>query len=413
MSNERRGLSEIRQVTPDDLRTFYEIFAVAFGQPFNELRNAKEYYEQIVKAAKRARHRRNVYYMNKYVVEYQNQVIGGLSALPYQVGFDGNFVGMCGIGDVCMLPVYRNMGMVRELMRQTIQDEMAKGTAFSYLYPFSQKYYEKFGFALGEARILWQFSLRHIEKYEIPGSFYLYKNELDAVGFFEAYPRMSGFNMMVKREGCDYTNLWAADPYQGDRFAYLYRDEKEEARGYFIFHKQQEKGQYIMVVDEIIYDSADTIRAILAFATTFTSDYDMIRFYTPLKHNLEQFADDTTLGHCNRELAYNGMVRVINIQSALQAARYQGSGEAVLQIVDPMLAQEKNYAVRYLDGKFSDFALTTRDADAEMSIGDFSTALIGRYFVEDFSYLPKVKVYHPQALSGIFFKKAIYSTTFF
>jgi predicted acetyltransferase len=406
----------IRRPEPHEHIEYDKISAVCFESEFKGKTDPIEFYNELVAESETSLTKSGVYYNDKYIAEYNGQIVGGLCAMPYEFEFDGNTVRMCGVGGVCTLPPYRRLGSIRAIHLQMLRDEYEKGTEFSYLYPFSQAYYEKFGYVQSEPRVQWTFSLKYIAANkadkEPDGSFSLYWNDDDdPSGFYEAYARMTGLNTMVKRERCDFRKLFHADPYKrGIKYAYLYRDANGAARGYYIFSKTKEN---VMDVSEMIYDSPETLRAILKFAASFSADYSLIRFYAPACHNLESMTTDLCAGECARKIDVNGMLRVVHTENALRLARYKGSGEAVIRVVDAFLSRDETIAVRWKDGRFADLSPANRAPDAVMDIGSFSAAIIGRYNINDFKYVKNVEILSPEPLSGIFFKKDIYIANFF
>jgi predicted acetyltransferase len=408
----------VRRPEPHDYLAYEQICTVCFEYPFAGKADPKKFYNEMIVKADKALMKSEVHYDSKYIAEYDGRVIGGMCAMPYEVEFDGNTARMCGIGGVCTLPPYRRMGSIRATTLQMMRDEYEKGTEFSYLYPFSQSYYEKFGYTQSEPQVRWTFSLKHIAAHKQgaaqDGSVTLYQGETDdPSGFFEAYARMTGINMMVKRERCDFRKLLLANPFTTNDFAFLYRDGDGVPRGYLIFHKTKEAVGSVLDVTEMIYDSPDTLRSLLLFVAGYNTDYHFIRFFAPTCHNLESMITDMATGGCIREIHTNGMLRVIHTENALRLAKYKGNGEAVLRVADPFLGSDAAFAVRWKNGRFADMSSTSRAPDAVMDIGSFSAALMGRYSVDDFSFVKNMDVSKPDPLQGIFFKKGIHITNYF
>jgi len=171
----------IKRPEPHDYLAFAQLCSLCFEYPFVGKSDPQAYYDEMVASADTALVKSGVYYDAKYIAEYDGRVIGGMCALPYEVEFDGNTARMCGIGGVCTLPSYRRMGSIRAISLQMLRDEYEKGTEFSFLYPFSQAYYDKFGYAQSEPAMRWTFSLKYIAAHKTgttqDGSFSLYQGE--------------------------------------------------------------------------------------------------------------------------------------------------------------------------------------------------------------------------------------------
>lgn len=402
---------EIRRAEPHDLMALAQISSLCFEYPFEGETDPQKYYESATADIEHAKNKAAAHLLDKYVAQFDGQVIAGLCALPYNVEFDGSQASMCGIGGVCTLPPYRRHGAIREIMTQTLHDEYDKGTEFSYLYPFSQGFYEKFGYTQSEPCVQVTLSLDHAVQYDHQGSFSLYRNDADLQEFSEAYERMTGYNMMIRRERCDYDKVIQAEPFTNNTYAYLYRDNGVP-RGYFVFRKAIEGERHVMDVSEIVYDCFDTLSAIISFATSFRGSYDTIRFFAPAGQHLEKLCKDQAVGRFSRVLLANGMVRVVHVENALRKARFLGSGEAYLRIFDSVLS-DHTIGFRYTDGMLADLGRTSHEPDAEMSIHSFSALLTGRHNIQDLAFIPDVHCANAEALKQVFYKKSIYINNYF
>ena len=66
--------------------------------------------------------------------------------LPFY--FDGGVAPATGVGGVSSDPASRGQGNVRALIEHILKIDRANGMLFSALYPFSHKFYHKFGYAV-------------------------------------------------------------------------------------------------------------------------------------------------------------------------------------------------------------------------------------------------------------------------
>lgn len=403
---------EIRRAEPHDLLALAQISSLCFEYPFEGETDPQKYYESATAEIEHAKDKASAHLLDKYVAIYDGQVIAGLCALPYDVEFDGRQAHMCGIGGVCTLPPYRSHGAIREIMTQMLRDEYSKGTEFSYLYPFSQFFYEKFGYTQSEPRVQITLPLNHVVQYDDQGSFSLFKSEDDLPDYRKAYECMTGYNMMVRRERCDYAKVLSAEPFVKNTYAYLYRDERGVPRGYFVFRKVIEDERHVMDVSELVYDCFGTLCAMISFAASFRGSYDTIRFFAPAGQHLEKICKDQAASKFSRVVQSNGMVRIVHIENALHKARFLGSGEVCLRISDSVFG-DRTIGLRYKDGSLNDFGGTSLKPDTEMSIHSFSALLIGRHSIHDLETLPDVSCYSPEALKGVFYKKKIYINNYF
>ncbi len=130
------------------------------------------------------------------------------------------------------------------------------------------------------------------------------------------------------------------------------------------------------------------------------------------------------------------MARVINVEEVLKHALYKGDGELYIRIQDTIIKENnKVFQIIYKDNKavevfpLSDSrlsglrtaeqdALTTLDSeekvDIEMTINQFSAAILGNYDVSDIDYLEGITLYcSKEKASGLIFKKPCWINNFF
>jgi predicted acetyltransferase len=236
--------------------------------------------------------------------------------------------------------------------------------------------------------------------------------------------------MMVHRDNYDWDVLKYADPFKGSRSAYLYKDSDGKSAGYLIFEKQNDKDAVILECKELIFDSFESLKALMAFAKTFSADYDKIRFKAPANLCLDYFCEDYSQSSSYRSFHQNGMVRAVNVHKLLEHAAYQGSGIISLQVNDSILPENNRvFTVTFNNGKASKVtseALYTSDSevdnnstellkpDLEMTINQFSAAILGKYQVSDLAYQEGINLNcSKEKAASLIFKKPCWINNFF
>jgi len=400
-----------RRALPQDLLAFRRISSVCFEYGFAYEKDARSFYEEELTKTETSNEISERYFMDKYIAEYGGDVVAGLAPYPFTVAFDGGTVRMSGISQVCSLPTSRRFGAVRALFEHMLRDEREAGVEWSALFPFSQTYYEKFGYALNEYVAEWSFAIKFIDVAEDKGhTFTMHEGGAENLGgFMQAYDNQPQYNLLVQREACSHNRVIYADPYKSNSFAYLCRDGDGEPRGYAVWQKEWENGVSVMAMSELVFDSIETLRAIMRFVSTFAADYTRVRFEAPVHLNLESLCKDMTgaHGHMVRKLNHVGMVRVVHLENALRSARLLGSGEVSLCVEDPMFGTT-NLGLRWVDGMLMDMGSTTLAPDAVLGIGAFSQLLLGRFDADNFPNVAKAEIINADKLTGMFYKKKIH-----
>ncbi|BCJ93319.1 hypothetical protein acsn021_08880 [Anaerocolumna cellulosilytica] len=351
-------------------------------------------------------HSKSDAYFNQTLAAFTDtgEMMSCISILPYEVTFDGKVVPMSGIGGVCTYPQHRRKGAVRECFKHGLRDMYNNGSAFSYLYPFSEQFYGNFGYIPACTSIQWCLDLNTIPEYKSKGTFSLYRPFKDYTEFEAVYKDYADkYNMMVHRDSYDWEVLKSADPFKGSRSAYLYKNAAGKAAGYLIFERKEDKDAVILECKELIFDGFESLKALMAFAKTFSADYDKIRFHAPVTLCLDYFCEDYSQSSSYRSFNQNGMVRAINVHKLLEQANYQGSGIISLQVYDSILPEnDRIFTVTFTNGKATQViseasnthtneadnysAESLKKPDLEMTINQFSAAIIGKYQISDLEY---------------------------
>ena len=89
-----------------------------------------------------------------------------------------------------------------------------------------------------------------------------------------------------------------------------------------------------------------------------------------------------------------GMVRVINVQKALEMARYQGNGKITIQVEDGQIEENRGfYTVTFTDGRAVNVVHTetAESCDIHMPINQLSRFLFGTLETEALAWCEDVE----------------------
>ncbi|MFW7363358.1 GNAT family N-acetyltransferase [Vagococcus fluvialis] len=85
-------------------------------------------------------------FIDNYVDEVDGEVLSQIVSYPFEVTIKGQVMKMSGIGDVASYPETRGSGGIRNIFSTIFKDLHENGIELSYLAPFSQPFYRKFGY---------------------------------------------------------------------------------------------------------------------------------------------------------------------------------------------------------------------------------------------------------------------------
>ena len=229
--------------------------------------------------------------------------------------FGGSVLSCAGVGGVASKPEHRRLGAVRGLFDFLFDIAPEKGYDISILYPFSNAYYGKFGYAplFHNVSAVADFSaLSDIPRF---GDVVLYREGMEDE-ILALYNRLAkNKSLMFSRSAGTYFN---AKPYEKCEYTYLCRG-KNGYSGYVSYTVSREKS--LLSVSEIMFDGADTLRSLLGFLRCYDGNIKKICFNKlPLSSPVFYTVSDEKI--FERVYSNGGAARILNLQNVLNAHIY-------------------------------------------------------------------------------------------
>lgn len=299
----------------------------------------------------------------------------------YQLHFDGQACRMGGIGGVATLPQYRRRGGIRGCFEAALPAMYKEGYDFSYLYPFSTRYYRKFGYECCVQKLDWIINLALLDPPRVSGSLHLAESNLSLTDAVIALDRQweQKYNMMVIHSEADYQWLREAAPAQKQEFTYVYSDSTKVPKAYCTFRMVNETDGRNLVCSRFCFADKVGFYGLMWLFKSMASDHAHVKFKTPVDSSLQYLIPEWSQGAAQWSIFSNaGMLRIIHAKHALEKARYIGSGSIVLQIKDDQIAENnRTFEVFFSSGRAVSVETTDSLPDASMSISTFSVLLAG------------------------------------
>lgn len=392
----------VRRITAGERRRAEELFSIAFETPWQE----------------------EAYPTEKYAafLDDNETMTSCLSVLPFSVCFDGKAVKMAGIGGVSSLPQYRRTGGIRGCFEKMLPELYREGYMLSMLYPFSTNYYRKFGYEVWARGARYELELSYIPGLPRSGRSVLADNSnrekclADIRLLTKEWEKR--YNGMAELSDEKYAFVTEADPYRKPEYVYLYYDPQDMPAGYMVCRKEKDGQEQRLVCSRFVFRDREGIEGLLALAKTMQADHRSISFMLPSSICLDPLIDEWSFGAYRRSEASLGMARIVNVEAALKAARYQGSGSLTIEILDGQIAENNaHFTVCFEEGK----ALSVRRDTGEravihMDISEFSRFLIGGVDVSALEFSRRAYGYSQEGLEllgQIFYKKPCFLTEYF
>ncbi|MEG2813028.1 MAG: GNAT family N-acetyltransferase, partial [Oscillospiraceae bacterium] len=401
----------IRKIKDEELKRTNEVFGIAFEFP---IENDKSAIEVLNDAKTNPQSRGELYYGEKWAAfDDENNMMAFIATTPAMQIFDGNTVKMTGIGGVSTLPQYRKSGAIRSCFNASLTDMYKNGYEFSYLYPFSTAYYNKFGYELCAEMIRYTINLRSIKRFdEADGQIYLVENGSNLEDIKDIYGKFSkNYNMMFVHEDIDYMDIKNANPAKTQNYTYVYKSKSGEPKGVMTFNKVKlpiEGFHFNMQCSKFYFSDMEGFKGLLNHTQAFLAYYDHIIFDLPTDIDITSFIPEWALFPYKKENYFHGMVRVINVKSALKKAKYRGDGNLTLKISDSQIPEndgiftvefKNNVAINVSNSSNSNY-------DISLSINDFSRFITGTHDVSSFKYIERLDIKCTlEKLEKVFYKK--------
>lgn len=411
----------VRKIKPEEFKRTEELFSIAFCYPYDCDKEPMELYKEKMSNPEA---REGVKTFNKYAAfeDDDTTMMSCLSAIHFSMNFNEKEVVMAGIGDVSSLPNYRRHGGIRGCFTKMLPELYEAGVAFSYLYPFSTSFYNKFGYGMGIRGKVYELDLSRIPKYGTAGKCILVEpgnaKELlkDVSAVYEVWQQK--YNGMIINGALEYQFITKANPCKKQEFVYLYRSVDGTPKGYISFHKEDRDGGRILACTKIVFADGEGLMGLLELAASYVADYKSVCFTVPEDVEIEAVLREISFGACRLNRSYMGMVRVINVEEALRLSSYRGEGSIAIRVTDPYIeansgiftvtyqsgkaveihrepiagGEEKNHAISMHIDRFSEFVFQNRPASnflyyGEQSLTEEEVCRLEESFVRRTSFL--------------------------
>lgn len=356
----------VRKTRPGEARRINELFAICFEFPYSNCPVSDPKTDTDTHWA---------------AYTDDGDMMSNFTIPDYTIRFDGHSCKMAGIGGVATLPQYRRQGGIRACFEAALPDLYQNGYDFSYLYPFSTRFYRQFGYECCVQKYGWQVNLQLLTPPPVSGSFRLLEKGRPLTDAIRSIDRVweSHFNMMVQHGETAYQWTLDADPAGKQEFTYVWFDAAGAPKAYTTFKPVPGTGKRDITCSRFCFSDKEGFLGLLQLFKSLAADHAHARFQTPALPSLQYLMHEWSLGAVTWELLANsGMVRVIHVPHVLEKAACIGSGQVTLEIHDLQIPENTGrYTVTFTDGTVLSVVSSRQEADAVMDISTFSALIAG------------------------------------
>jgi len=335
-----------------------------------------------------------------------------VEVFPYAVMFDGNIAKMAGVGGVASLPEYRAGGAIRHILAEAMRVMFADGQVFSYLYPFSYKYYRKFGYELCFNRYVVKLSPSSLRGLKPAGGLIFFKKDDDIAPYTDIYRRfISGFNLAIVRNDEDFSIFINKDPYISKQYTYLWHNDSGVLKSYITFTGARlTEWSSQMKINEFAWVDTEGLYGMLSLLGRFDVQYKEIYWEAPDIINPYSLLEEPY--DMEISMQRGGMNRIINLEKALSLMKApDGDGGVIISVTDSFLEWNNGtFEILWGGGKLN-AAKTTSKPDIEVGV-EVLVQLVCGYITPDIAETSGRLTIRKNRnnLNRLFYKKNLYIT---
>lgn len=310
-----------------------------------------------------------------------------MTTLPFVISWNGREVGCGGVAGVTTLPTHRRRGYLRELMRRAFATMRDAKQPVAMLWASMAAIYQRFGYGAGWTNRTYRFDprlLRFVDEIPVNGRVRLVK-DLDATkAIAGAYAQFAAQRMLMLRRDREVIRgepWWTEQfrrwrPEMPPRLVAVY-EEGDDVLGYAIYDVEQHSDwqpgpDQEVIVGELVWLQPAAHRALIRYLTS----YDLARTITiehvPVDDPLFFQAQEPRL--LNATAGDGSLLRIVDVQAALEARGYDQDGHLVLNIDDELCPW--NSGVWQITVEASSARVARSTADPELSLTPRALALL-------------------------------------
>lgn len=361
-------MNEVRSLENKDLLAYKHLCSICFTYPDAE--PAPEL------TPEQLRIRRGVFDEN-------GMLLSAMMEIPYEVRFCGENVRMVGIGGVVTDPVARSRGAIRAIFEKDLPLQYKEGYVLGALYPFSFRFYGKFGYIwtrfgrnMSISRDAIRSDLCRADEIirVLPGE--------DDQGMAEIYRQyISNKNLAVLRTEEMWKECRSGTPWEQLKHAYVLRIGGKPV-AYWIGKNEKGDDGAVLTIQDMAWTCQAGLEAIF---TMLRSMNEIAQIRLQARSGFEPALVCNEAWDLTAHEDLQGMVRVINAERALALLPAPVlPGTLTIEVTDEQIVENCGRFTVHSDGKV--ISVTRNDAaDADLccDIRGLTALVMGRHCYAD------------------------------
>ena len=306
---------------------------------------------------------------------------GTLLGAMIQIGMDCRFEGhdcrFLGIGGVVTDPAERRRGAIRQLFEEGLPRLYHAGFVFSALYPFSHRFYRKFGYELGIVQRNAELSPSSLRSdlYRAASIRRLLPEE-DGAAMREVYQKyIEKKNFAVLRHDGHWYSLREGTPWEKLKYTYVLYDEGGAPIAYWVGTMEKGPEGATLSIKDLAYTSRKGLEAIFAMIRTM-NEVGGIKMPVPQDVELRFLVEDPY--DIQENTSCGGMLRVMNVARALALLPAPAiPGRCTVEVTDGQIPGNNGRFTIIGDGERLSVEKTDEPADLTCTVNGLSALVAG------------------------------------
>ncbi|MCL2528078.1 MAG: GNAT family N-acetyltransferase [Defluviitaleaceae bacterium] len=263
------------------------------------------------------------------------QLVSGMVVYPAQLLINDTPTKAGLIGYVTTLPEARNSSSVRKIFEKVMINMYEDGVVYSLLYPFSYKFYRKFGYEHAYLRNRATFPISELSHYPYPDGVKAHGKDGPWADFAKVYEVFSkGKTLAMVRGEKQWQNMLNRDPHKNREFTYIHYNTQSQPDSYILYnYKRNNKNSNTLQIHELAWTSKAGLEAMLGFIHGMRSEYAEVSWVFPSSVDVHGIVGEAW----SVEIARDTMImnRTVNIPAALDLLKPpSAAGSVTIKVTD-------------------------------------------------------------------------------
>lgn len=330
------------------------------------------------------------------VFDTAGNLLSAMMQIPYQVRFCGQTVKMVGIGGVVTDPVARSRGAIRAIFENDLPAQYQEGYVLSALYPFSYRFYGKFGYVwakFGRNVSIPREALRNdLHRADEILRVLPEAEDQGMAAIYEAYSADKDF--AVLRDKRMWKELRSGTPWESLKYAYVMRIGGKSV-SYWIGKMEKRNDGAVLQIQDMAWTCREGLEAIFAMLGGMN---EVSEIRVQARSGFEPVLLCNEAWDLSPKEDCQGMVRVVNVERALALLPPpELAGMLTIEVTDEQIPGNCGKYTVSGDG----YTISvTRDnnaaADIRCDIRGLTALIVGRHRFADAVEYGMAQLYTPQ-----------------